>query len=268
MKSRAPLAIVAVVALGAVAAMLWIHYAPGSGVVIEGTADALPRADAAGEMIVPDALQAAAMAAQDRGVKALLVHRRGHRVFEYFATGEDSRRVEGGALAAAVLALTLTEPGQSDSVDAVQVARLVRERVWLPLRAGHAQLRLDTAIAPRRCCIEAQLDDWLRVGDLLLGQGAYRGERILTPDAVRLWLAAQSPAPWTGDEPLLAQQALWFDLQPGVRLWLAPRRQLAILVQGDEDVARDTRIPNIILRGLNDASPAVGSGIGDIVPGH
>jgi hypothetical protein len=51
-------------------------------------------------------------------------------------------------------------------------------------------------------------------------------------------------------------------------LWLAPRRQLAVLVWADAEVARDTLLPNVILRGLNDAAPAIDAGIGDIVPGH
>ena len=51
------------------------------------------------------------------------------------------------------------------------------------------------------------------------------------------------------------------------RLWLAPRRNIAILVWADDDTAHDTLLPNIILRGLNDVSPAIG-GIEDLVPGH
>jgi hypothetical protein len=148
----------------------------------------------------------------------------------------------------------------------IAAANLVSERIWLPLRAGDAQLSL-VARAGRRCCIEARLDDWLRAGDLLLGGGAYLGERFLSADAVRALLAGRE-LQWQGDEPLLAQDGLAFDLSREQRLWLAPRRQLAILVWADADVARDTLLPNIILRGLNDAAPAIGGGISDIVPGH
>jgi hypothetical protein len=75
-------------------------------------------------------------------------------------------------------------------------------------------------------------------------------------------------APWQGEEPLLARDGLWFDLQPGVRLWLAPRRALAVLVWADAGEARDTLIPNIVLRGLNDQAPAIGGDVSDLVPGH
>ena len=116
--------------------------------------------------------------------------------------------------------------------------------------------------------MRAELDDWMRAGDLLLGQGAYRGERIVAADATRQLLAAHAPAPSLGDEPLLARDGTAFDLAPDVRLWLAPRRGLAILVWGTPEQARDTLLPNLILRGLNDVAPAIGGDISDIVPGH
>ena len=45
---------------------------------------------------------------------------------------------------------------------------------------------------------------------------------------IQLWLAAQ--APWTGDEPPVERDVYWFDLGKDVRMWLAPRRGLQILV--------------------------------------
>lgn len=161
------------------------------------------------------------------------------------------------------------------------VASTLSQRVWLPLHAGPASLwgRDDGAVRVD-CCMVARLDDWMRLGDLLLGQGRYEGERIASPDWIRrllagdaqghvhpVWLARQ--APWSGDEPPVARDAYWFDLGTDLRLWLAPRRGLAILVWADDGVARDTLLPNIILRGLNDQAPAVeGSGLNELVPGH
>jgi hypothetical protein len=120
----------------------------------------------------------------------------------------------------------------------------------------------------------------MRLGDLLLGAGTYEGERIASPDWIRqllardadghahpAWLAAQLP--WSGDEPPVERDVFWFDLGGDVRIWLAPRRGLQVLVWSRGGGARDTLIPNIILRGLNDQAPPIGGGdLQDLVPGH
>ena len=255
------------VALLVAVAAGWILVTRTQATPIAGLESALPRAQPEAEFILPAALDAAREEAVSRNVRALVVHRRGHRVFEQFTRGADgTTTLEGGELGALVLSLALHEPEQDAGQDRAVIARLVSERLWQPLRAGDASLS-GTPGASRRCCIQARLDDWMRVGDLLLGTGAYLGERLVAADAVRAVLAGRQ-ASWQGDEPLLARDGMTFDLQDGVRLWLAPRRQLAILVWGDAGAARDTLIPNIILRGLNDAAPAIGGGIEDIVPGH
>ncbi len=161
------------------------------------------------------------------------------------------------------------------------VANTLSQRVWMPLHADDAWLwgRDDSALRVD-CCMVAQVTDWLRLGDLLLGQGTYQGERIVSPDWIRqllavdaegrahpVWLGVQQP--WTGDEPPLARDTYWFDLAPDIRLWLVPRRGIVMLAWGQGDKARDTLIPNIILRGLTDQAPAVtGGGLNELVPGH
>jgi hypothetical protein len=244
----------------------WLKVGRAPDVRIAGTESALPRAAPESESVLPAALAAAREEAVRRDVRTLLVHRRGHRVFEYFAAGDGSRQVDGGELAAAVLMLAVPDPAREEPVDAVGTAALVSERLWVPLRAADAWLTGSAAVSSR-CCIKASLDDWMRVGDLLLGMGAYLGERFVSTDAVRPLLADRQ-APWQGEEPLAAGDGTAFDLAPGIRLWLAPRRNLAVLVWADAPVASDTTIPNIILRGLDDQAPAIGGDISDIVPGH
>lgn len=161
------------------------------------------------------------------------------------------------------------------------VANTISQRVWMPLQADDAWLWGSNDNAVRvDCCMVAQVNDWLRLGDLLLGQGTYQGERIVSADWIRqllavdadgrahpVWLDAQQP--WTGDEPPHARDAYWFDLGPDMRLWLVPRRGIAMLAWGRGGKARDTLIPNIILRGLTDQAPAVsGGGLNELVPGH
>lgn len=249
-----------VVAVALFAAWWWLR---DTGVRIAGEAAPLPRAEPEAEYVLPAALDSAAAAAREQGWRALVVHRHGHRVFEHFRRGEGSEVVDGGELGAVLASLAMLAPLSAQGEQA-EAAGLISERLWVPLRAHDAWLR-GGADASR---ITAQLDDWMRLGDLLLGQGTYHGERIAAVDAVRGVLANRAAQPWQGDEPLTARDGTWFDLEPGIRLWLAPRRGVAVLAWADGGQERDTRIPNIILRGLNDQAPAISGGLEDMVPGH
>lgn len=162
-------------------------------------------------------------------------------------------------------------------------AQILAERVWLPLHAHEAALwGTDDKALRLDCCIVAQLDDWMRIGDVLLQQGHFEGERIASPDWIRallaadldgrrhpVWLRRQQGA--AGAEPPAARDTFWFDLGPGLRLWLVPRRALSVLLWTDSaDQARDTEIPNLLIRGLIDQAPAIDapSTLDQIVPGH
>jgi len=281
------------------------------------------RASAEAELVAPEALEAARAEAQRSGVRALLVHRHGHRLLAHFEAGvTGSDEVVGGELAAVpfVLAIgVLADARRVEMEAAVEVARdaagdaaignpwsaqarerlglgappamllqdaeasvaeTLSQRVWQPLHASDAWLwgRDDTALRVD-CCMVAKLDDWMRVGDVLLGQGSLHGERIVSPDWIRrvleagpdgqrraVWLGGERT--WTGDEPPAARDALWFDLGRDLRLWLVPRRGLAIMVWAD--AATDTTLPNIILRGLLDQAPPVSGAdrLDELVPGH
>lgn len=163
------------------------------------------------------------------------------------------------------------------------VATTISQRVWQPLHAQDAALwgRDDQALRVDYNLV-ATLDDWVRVGDVLLQQGSFDGERIASPDWIRALLAAdldggrhpvwlQGQQGWSGAEPPAARDAFWFDLGAGVRLWLVPRRGLSVLVwSASKDGARDTEIPNLFIRALTDqaVTPGGASDINQIVPGH
>jgi len=292
---------------------------------IAGRPAGLPLATLAAENILPAALQDAQRQGIHAGVWALVVHRHGHRVFEYFERGRSGQlEVTGGELAALPFALAvgvLADNGRVPFERALQavrasaapeqdwrdpwsraaqarftlhpapalllqdadgdVAGTLSQRVWQPLGAADAWLwgRSDAALRVD-CCMVARLDDWMRLGDLLLGLGSREGERIVSTDWMRrllvrddgghthpLWLGRQ--APWRGDEPPAEGDVYWLDLGHDLRLWLAPRRGLAILVWAGGNRAQDTLIPNIILRGLHDQAPPIGGGgLNDLVPGH
>jgi len=163
------------------------------------------------------------------------------------------------------------------------VAQMLSERVWLPLHAQDASLwGRDEQALRVDCCVVAQLDDWMRLGEVLLQQGNFEGERIASPDWIRALLAADPEGHrhpvWLrrqqgteGAEPPAARDTFWFDLGPGLRLWLVPRRALSVLIWTDSaPQARDTEIPNLLIRGLIDQTPAIDapSALDQIVPGH
>jgi hypothetical protein len=164
------------------------------------------------------------------------------------------------------------------------LANTLSLRIWQPMEAGDAwlwgvddkQLRLD-------CCVAARLDDWMRVGDLLLRGGENKGSRIVSADWMRHVLAVdehgsthpvwvRTPGAVGGDEPPAARETYWFDLGSNARLWLLPRRGLSILLWSDSGkaLAQDTAIPNIVIRGILDpaTAPGASSNLNDIVPGH
>src|SRR5690606_26963418 len=104
-RSRLPWVGMVVAGLVVLGIVLWWPSPRAERERIKGAGEvaAVARADAASELVLAEALDAARAEAAKRGVKAFIVHRRGHRVFEYFATGANGdRQVDGEELAAAV----------------------------------------------------------------------------------------------------------------------------------------------------------------------
>lgn len=202
-----------------------------------GEGQGLPRGTAGSESIAPEALTQATDRARDLKLRALIVHRHGHRVLDVFGEGTTGATpVTGGELAPAIFALALSplvdtrRMGIDAAVQAVRqesstysaagwrnpwsagartrfglraapevlrgdgpVAQVLSERVWLPLHAHDAALwGRDDEVLRVDCCIVAQLDDWTRVGDVLLQQGVFEGERIASPDWIRALLASDA----------------------------------------------------------------------------
>ena len=186
---------------------------------------------------------------------------------------------------------TRTELGIPDtsrlpaSLAALNLPEAISERVWQSLHAADAYLWGRSPQALRvDCCMVARMEDWLRLGDLLLQQGSFEGERVVSASWVRRLLAGDGhgrlapiwvdPArAFTGDEPPAARETLWIDMGPSARLWLLPQRQMSVLYWAAPRSTRpasDTLIPNIIIRGIVDqALPAIGPpALDDLVPGH
>jgi hypothetical protein len=107
----------------------------------------------------------------------------------------------------------------------------------------------------------------MRVAEVLANDGVYLGEEIMRPGWVKQML---TPAAgnhnygfhvWLREptgEPLLARDMFFLD-GGRYRLWISPSLHLAILrIGGGQDGSdwSNSHIPNLILRGLRDVSPA------------
>jgi CubicO group peptidase (beta-lactamase class C family) len=171
----------------------------------------------------------------------------------------------------------------------MRYADYVSQVLWQRLGAADAWLWVDRAggAAHADCCLLARQGDWIRVGQLLVSDGRYRGSELLRPAWVTLM---RTPAPAQGDygaflrvgarvrgssEPYAAPDLFVLDGGPGNRMWMVPSLQLVVLLLGASGEGGaawdDTRIPNLVMRGARDFLPAAarpGADISSIVPGH
>lgn len=166
-------------------------------------------------------------------------------------------------------------------------AAYLSQALWRRIGAADAWLYLDRpgGAAHADCCMLAQQGDWIRIGELLLGDGNYRGYEIIHPGWVK---SMRSPAAANTDygsalrlsalaggarAPYMASDTFAIDGDDGSFLWLVPSLHLAVLrtarlAHGDFD---ESRIPNLIVSGARDFVPAAarpGSDVSRIVPGH
>ena len=209
-----------------------------------------------------------------------------------------------GDPAAALSAPLLRSPGLArvdQSVDP-QLLALVLERathqryasylsqaVWRRVGAADAWLWLDRpgGTPHADCCMIARQGDWIRIGELLVKDGDYRGEEVIRPGWVTLMRAPAKADPdygafvrlgtdtATGAQPYAAHDVFVVEGAGGNRLWLVPSLQIAILCTGPSagrDAGwDDARIPNLIIRAAHDFQPAAarpGTDISSLVPGH
>ncbi len=182
-----------------------------------------------------------------------------------------------------LLALALERATQQRYAEYLSMA------LWRRLGAADAWLWLDHpgGTAHADCCMVAHQGDWIRVGELLLRDGNYRGSEIIRGGWVSLMRApAKSDpdfgsflrvnmTPPPGQEGFAARDVYAVGGRGGNRLWLIPSLQITVLCTGDaggRDAAwEEARIPNLIMRGAHDyqpPSPRPGSDLSSVVPGH
>jgi CubicO group peptidase (beta-lactamase class C family) len=190
------------------------------------------------------------------------------------------------------------------NVDPEILAEFLSDALWKPIGAGDAWMFLDRpgGTVHAECCLIARQGDWLRIGELLLNDGVYQGDRVLPAGWVQamrtpargnpnygfqLWLgtpyAAERPYSPTrrqfanrASEAYAADDVFFLDGFGKYRLWLVPSLGLEILRTGvnpsraaDWD---DARIPNLIIRGVRDrpagARPGGRPDLSTLVPYH
>ena len=194
--------------------------------------------------------------------------------------------------------LTRSEQASDPQLLALVIERASRERyasylsqaLWRRIGAADAWLTLDHAGGTARadCCMLAHQGDWIRIGQLLLRDGNYRGDEVIRPGWVMLmrtparsdpqygaYLRVRWPPAATGREAPAARDLFAVAGAGGNRLWLVPSLQLAILCTGSEagrDAAwDDNHLPNLVITAARDALPPAaqpGADVSAIVPGH
>lgn len=171
----------------------------------------------------------------------------------------------------------------------MRYAQFVSEALWRPIGASDAWLWLDRpgGTAHADCCLLAKQGDWIRVAELLVKDGNYRGEEVIRPGWVaRMLVPAKGNTAYgsyvrlgkvnpPGAEPYAVGDLFVVAGNGGNRMWVVPSMHLVILRMGrlprrasDWD---DSRIPNLVIRGARDSVPAQarpGTDISKIVPGH
>jgi CubicO group peptidase (beta-lactamase class C family) len=167
-------------------------------------------------------------------------------------------------------------------------AAYLSQALWRRIGAADAWLALDRpgGTAHADCCMRARQGDWIRVGQLLLRDGNYRGDEVIRPGWVTLMRAPAQSDPLYGaylrvrwqpaaDREMPAAPDLFaVEGAGGNRLWVVPSLQIAIVCTGapeGRDAAwDDNRLPNLIVRAARDAPTAAPSGadVSSIVAGH
>jgi len=168
-------------------------------------------------------------------------------------------------------------------------ASYLSQALWRRIGAADAWLQLDhpNGTAYADCCMLAHQGDWIRIGQLLLRDGNYRGDEIMRPGWITLMRTPAQSDPhygafvrvrWTavpGQEALAARDVFAVEGAGGNRLWLVPSLQIAILCTGPaagRDAAwDDARLPNLVIRAARDALPPAalpGGDVSALVPGH
>lgn len=153
---------------------------------------------------------------------------------------------------------------------------LLSQRLWQPLGLRAAAMPLDRpgGMAMTSCCILSRPVDWLRIGQLFIDGGRYKGQQVVPESWLREML---QPSPayrgygyqvWVGDQkvggerppgvPLVpwqselfaAPQVIIFHGHGGQRVYVMPDKRLVIVRAARQwpEAWDDAMLPNVIWR--------------------
>lgn len=140
-------------------------------------------------------------------------------------------------------------------------ADYLRERLWTPLGAGYARVRLDRPAGNAQvfCCLQARPRDWLRVGLMLAAHGRAGATQVLpfaafsellTPSPLAANFAMQQiwrGSPWSPVRPMdsaqperglpmsapfRAEDVFYLEGRGGQRVYVVPSLELVVVRQG------------------------------------
>ena len=158
---------------------------------------------------------------------------------------------------------------------------LLSQRLWQPLGLRTAAMPLDRpgGMVMTSCCILSRPVDWLRIGQLFVDGGRYKGQQVVPESWLREMLRP-SPAfhgygfqVWIGDqqvggerpqgvplvpwqsEPFAAPQVIIFHGHGGQRVYVMPDKQLVIVRASRQWPAAwdDAMLPYMLSRATADA---------------
>jgi hypothetical protein len=246
-----------------------------------------------------ESLNAAAEYAGEHDSRALIVWRQGHIAFEkYWGGSHFDTVVDTGEFNDTLIGLSFgiaqserkigpgetlpPEPRQARQVleraTGQGYAQYLSEQLWKRIGAADAHL------SPRGPGLLARQGDWIRVGELLVNDGAYETEQIVPRGWIARMLAdargthLQPGEPYDAarsgaGEPYATRDVFFLAGFGKNRLWIVPSLGIVVLRTGgnrDGDDWDDARIPNLVIRGAADYKPA-GSGptnLKSLVPNH
>jgi len=313
MRVRVAAVIVAtlLVAAGVSAGIIWrqhqVRQAALRVPVRGGDGGGLPLAQPADEHFDGAGLERVVKDPAAAGLQVFIVMRHGHVVFARYGHGFSADRViDPGGFARALVALaagvairsgTLVAlpPGRFDPAKlraAIErgahqsYAAYVSRVLWRRLNAGSAWIRLPAAGAalPADCCFEARVQDWMRIGALLVNDGSFEDTQVIP----RGWVArmrapvsedglqgmgVELPSHAPSARALEASDLIFLRGNGRWRLWVVPSLKLVVLFgapAGGRDSGWDEiRLPNLVIEALTERPPApAGSLLQQLVHGH
>lgn len=150
----------------------------------------------------------------------------------------------------------------------VKYYQYLSDKIWKPLRADTAYIETDNTDTSRTyCCLFSKLNDWGKLGQMVLNKGFYNNQQIVPEKwidqmikpsnkkpnyGLHIWLASSKNYKNTRiSENFDDESMIFFDGRSKQRVFILPKYDLVIARVGDNSNDwRENIIPNILVRDL------------------